>query len=76
MPLIDERYDSIVNDEQRMQALFHSIDMLGKLDENQRRVLLERAEPILLHNMPHLHQLTSPMAILLSEIDARLHHSG
>jgi hypothetical protein len=75
-PLIDERYDSIVNDEQRMQTLFRSIDTLGELDENQRRALLDRAEPILMHNMLHLRRLISPMAKLLSEIDARLHNSG
>ena len=76
MPLIDERYDSVVDDEQRMQALFHAIDVLGKLDENQLRAVLERAEPILLHNIRHLRQLISPMASFLSEIDARLHHLG
>ena len=75
-PLIDERYDSIIDDEQRMQTLFRSIDTLGELDENQRRALLDRAEPILVHNMLHLRQLISPMAKLLSEIDGRLHNSG
>ena len=57
-----------------MQALFRSIDTLGELDENQRRALLDRAEPILVHNMLHLRQLISPMAKLLSEIDGRLHN--
>jgi len=73
-PLIDERYDSIFNDELRMQALFRAIDTLGDLNENQREALLDCAEPILVHNALHLRQLISPMAKLLSEIDARLHN--
>jgi hypothetical protein len=75
MPLIDERYDSIVDDGQRMQALFAVIDVLGKLDDNQRTALLKRAEPVLRHNRCHLRQLSSPMASLLSEIDVRLNCS-
>jgi hypothetical protein len=75
MPLIDERYDSIVDDGQRMQALFAVIDVLGKLDDNQRTALLKGAEPVLRHNRCHLRQLSSPMASLLSEIDVRLNCS-
>ena len=75
MPLIDERYDSIVDDGQRMQALCAVIDVLGKLDDNQRTTLLKRAEPVLRHNRCHLRQLSSPMASLLSEIDVRLNRS-
>ena len=76
MPLIDERYDSIIDDEQRMHALLGVIDTLGKLDDSQWADLLRRAEPIVRHNMCHLRQLRSPFARLLSEIDVRLNRTG
>ena len=75
-PLIDESYDSFVDDEERMQALFDCIETLGNLDDDRRAALLNRAEPILLHNERHLRQLRPPMASLLSEIDAELNRLG
>lgn len=75
-PLIDESYDSLIDDEERMQALFGCIETLGNLDEDQRADLLNRAEPILLHNERCFRQLRSPMARLLSEIDAKLNRFG
>jgi hypothetical protein len=72
MPTIDERYDVLVNDEERMQALFDAIDALGALNDKQCGALLENVQPLLDHNAHHLRQFRSPMASLLSEIDARL----
>ena len=59
-----------------MQALLDCIETLGNLDDDRRAALLNRVEPILHHNERHLRQLRSPMACLLSEIDANLNRLG
>jgi hypothetical protein len=71
-PMIDERYDSLGDDQQRMQALFAAIDSLGRLDDNRRGALLEQLQPILAHNRHHMRHLRSPMARVLSEIEVKL----
>ena len=68
-PIIDERYDTLADDAQRMQAILDTIDALGALNEDERAVMLERMQPILAHNASHLRQLKSPMAKVLSDID-------
>ena len=53
-PLIDESYDPLIDDEQRMQALFATIDALGALDDSQRAAKLAQMQPILAHNARHM----------------------
>ena len=69
---IDERYDTITDDRDRMQALFNAIDTLGTLDTKGRADLLEGLQPVLQHNMRHLRHLKSPFSGLLQEIDTHL----
>jgi hypothetical protein len=71
-PMIDESYDTQIDDEERMQALFSTIDSLGALDDARRVAMLEELQPIVVHNMRHLRQLRSPMARLWADIDAQL----
>jgi hypothetical protein len=75
-PIIDEHYDALVDDEQRMQAVLAAIDALGALDDGQRAGLLEQMQPILAHNARHMRQLRSPMAKVLADIDAKLTAAG
>jgi hypothetical protein len=75
-PLIDESYDSLVDDEQRMQALFATIDALGALDDSQRAAKLAQMQPILAHNARHMRQLGSTMARAFTDIDAKLTTTG
>jgi hypothetical protein len=76
MPMVDERYDSLVDNEQRMGALFSVIDALGALDDERRIAMLEQMKTILAHNERNLRELRSPMARLLADIDAKLASSG
>jgi hypothetical protein len=71
-PAIDERYDAIVDDGERMKAIFHVIDAFGMLDAKRRADLLNRVHPALLHNMHHLRHLKSPWSELLEEMGAHL----
>jgi hypothetical protein len=71
-PIIDEHYDSLVDSDQRMQALFAVIDALGALNDIRRAAILNEMQPILAHNVHHLRQLRSPLAQLWAEIDAKL----
>jgi hypothetical protein len=71
-PIIDEHYDSLVDNNQRLQALFAVIDSLGALNDNRRAAMLNEMQSILAHNVDHLRQLKSPMSRIWSEIDAKL----
>jgi hypothetical protein len=71
-PLIDEHYDTLVDDAQRLAALFAVIDTLGALSDDRRADLLHEMQPILAHNGEHLRRLRSPMARIWAEIEARL----
>ncbi len=75
-PMIDERYDTLTDDAQRMEAILDTIDALGALNDDERAVMLERMQPILAHNASHLRQLKSPMAKVFSDIDAKLTAAG
>ena len=75
-PAIDERYDTIVDDGERMRAIFNVIDAFGMLDAKRRADLLERVHPALQHNMRHLRHLKSPWSGLLEEIGAHIRSEG
>jgi hypothetical protein len=75
-PAIDERYDSVIDNEERMQALTDAIDVFAALDQSRRLDLLEELRPALLHNARHLRELESPMTSLLAELDATLHRAS
>lgn len=72
MPAVDERYDSMADDRQRLRALFAAIDHLGALNDAQHAALLKQLEPALLHNEHRLQHLETPMARLLDEVETRL----
>ena len=71
-PIINEYYDELVDNDERMQALFAVIDHLGALDDNRRAVMLDQMQPIQEHNAQHLRQLRAPMAQIWEEIEAKL----
>ena len=60
-PAIDERYDTITDDGERMQALFHAIDALGDARRQEARGFVRGRASRLLHNMRHLRHLKSPL---------------
>ena len=71
-PIINECYDALIDDGERMRALFAVIDQLGALDDNRRAAMLDQMQPALEHNVEHLRQLGSPMAQIWEEIEAKL----
>ena len=71
-PIIDEYYDALIDNGERMQALFAVIDHLGALDDNRRAAMLDQMQPVLEHNVEHLRQLRSPMTQIWEEIEAKL----
>jgi len=71
-PIIDEYYDALIDNGERMQALFAMIDHLGALDHNRRAAMLDQMQPVLEHNVEHLRQLRSPMAQIWEEIETKL----
>ena len=71
-PMIDESYDTQGNDEERMHAIFTTIDALGSLDNSRRFTMLERLQPIVTHNKRRFRQLRSPMARVWADIGAQL----
>jgi hypothetical protein len=71
-PIINEYYDALIDDGERMRALFAVIDHLGALDDNRRAAMLDQMQPALQHNVEHLRQLESPMARIWEEIEAKL----
>jgi len=71
-PIIDESYDALIDNGERMQALLAVIDRLGALDDNGRAAMLYQMQPVLEHNVQHLRQLRSPMAQIWEEIEAKL----
>jgi len=71
-PIIDEYYDALIDNGERMQALFAVIDHLGALDDNRRAAMLDQMQPVLEHNVEHLRRLRSPMTQIWEEIEAKL----
>jgi hypothetical protein len=71
-PIIDEYYDALIDNGERMQALLAVIDHLGALDHNRRAAMLDQVQPVLEHNVEHLRQLRSPMAQIWEEIETKL----
>jgi hypothetical protein len=71
-PAINEHYDSLSDDRQRMQALFAAIDALGALDDAGRDFMLRQMGPTLAHNEYHLRHFQPPMARLFDEIEVKL----
>ena len=71
-PIIDEYYDALIDNCERMQALFTVIDHLGALDDTRRAGILDQMQPALEHNVEHLRQLRSPMTQIWDEIEAKL----
>jgi len=75
-PAIDERYDSLLDNEERMQALTDVIDDFAALDKSRQLDLLEQLHPALTHNARHLRELETPMSGLFAELDATLHRAS
>jgi hypothetical protein len=71
-PFIDESYDAIIDNGERMQALLAEIDRLGTLDDNGRAAMLHQMQSVVEHNEQHLRQLRSPMAQVWEEIEVKL----
>lgn len=71
-PIIDKSYDALIDNCERMQALFTVIDRLGALDDTRRAAILDQMQPAMEHNVEHLRQLRSPMTQIWDEIEAKL----
>jgi hypothetical protein len=54
-PYIDESYDEIVDDHDRMQAVVKEIKRLTALEHDQLWVLIQRIRPIIEHNFLHIY---------------------
>jgi len=52
-PYIDETYDTIDNDEDRVEAICNEIERLCKLSDTEILEWQRNVEPIILHNYQH-----------------------
>lgn len=71
-PIIDEGYDLIVDDNQRMRHIFRVIETIGNLSQEQLRQSLEVLRPATEHNVQHLQKMFTPMERMFADISARL----
>jgi hypothetical protein len=67
-PFIDESYDYIVDDNQRLRHIASTIEAIGNLSHGQLRRLRETLRSVAAHNLRHLHTMYTPMDRLLAEI--------
>ena len=56
--MIDETYDTIDDDEERMLAIVKEIERLGKWSDVEWQDFTNRVTAIVEHNAQHLHSLT------------------
>ncbi|HXQ74721.1 MAG TPA: hypothetical protein VN844_29725 [Pyrinomonadaceae bacterium] len=71
-PIIDEEYDSIVDDDLRLRRIYSVIERLGNLSQEQLRQAREALRPVTSHNAQHLMRMYTPLEELFAEISARL----
>jgi hypothetical protein len=71
-PVIDESYDWVVDDDQRLRLIAHTIEAIGNLTREQLRRLRKTLLPVAAHNLRHLQTMFTPMERLLAEVSMAL----
>jgi hypothetical protein len=71
-PIIDESYDLIVDDDQRLRHIYRVIETIGNMSQEQLRQAREALRPATLHNVQHLQKMCTPLDGMFAEISARL----
>jgi hypothetical protein len=71
-PIIDESYDDILDESDRMHRIAMNIVALGRMNDDVLSDALQALKPNVEHNARHFLSMSTPMHALLDEIDAIL----
>lgn len=71
-PFIDEDYDLIIDNHQRMHLISRTVERIGNLSLEQLRRMRETLRPFTTHNLHHLLTMCTPLERLLADISASL----
>jgi len=71
-PMIDEDYDLIIDDNQRLHHIYRAIESIGSLSSEQIHQMREALRPATTHNVRHLQEMYTPMEGMFTELSAKL----
>jgi hypothetical protein len=75
-PVIDEGYDLIIDDEQRLRHIYRVIEAIGNLSREELRQAREALRPATAHNVQHLQKISTPLERMFEDISVRLEASA